>query len=165
MKGADEMKDIFDKVTQNVKDISSSIAGQTKTTVTQGKTELELLNAKKDLKKLYAQLGEKVYQNRLYPEADPGIEVLYSKIVSQVAHIRELERKAEYIKREQKNTMESIKRSVKKTWKKEGEESKTPKADKDGYPQMKFCQACNIGNHPEAEYCIACGLKLIHEEE
>ena len=70
------MKKLFDKVAQNAKDISQGIIGQTKTTVAQGKTELDLLQAKNDLKKLYTQLGEKMYQNRLYPEADPGIEIL-----------------------------------------------------------------------------------------
>ena len=164
MKGADGMKDIFDKVIQNAKDISDGIVGQTKTTVTQGKTELDLLQAKGDLKKLYAQLGEKVYQNRLYPEVDPGIDILYDRIAAKVASIRELERTAEYVRTEQRNTFESVKRNVKRTWQGEGEETRTPQPDAEGYPQMKFCKECNIGNHPEAEYCIACGAKLKHKE-
>lgn len=158
------MKDIFDKVKQSVKDISEGIMGQTKTTVTQGKSEIDLLQAKNDLKKLYTQLGEKVYQNRLYPEADPGIDILYDRIVAKVSSIRELERAVEYMRKEQKSTIESVKRNVKKTWKGEGEETRTPEADADGYPQMIFCKECNIGNHPEAQYCIACGSKLKHEE-
>lgn len=157
------MKEIFDKVAQNAKVISQGIIGQTKTTVTQGKTELDLLQAKNDLKKLYTQLGEKVYQNRLYPEADPGIEILYDLIVDKVAQIRELDKAVDNLRMEQKSTMESVKRCVKKTWKSDGEETKTPENDQEGYPQMKFCTQCNIGNHPEAQYCIACGSQLKHE--
>ena len=41
------MADVFDKVAQNVKDISQGIIGQTKTTVTQGKIEIDLLQARK----------------------------------------------------------------------------------------------------------------------
>jgi len=159
------MADVFDKVAQNVKDISQGIIGQTKTTVTQGKIEIDLLQARSDLKRFYTQLGEKVYQNRLHPEADPGIEILYNKIADKVTTIKELEKTVRDIREEQKNTIESVKRNVKKTWQGEGEETKTPEPDKDGYPEMKFCTECNIGNHPEAEYCIACGHKLKNEEE
>ena len=153
------MKDIFDKVTQSAKDISKGIVGQTKTTVNQGKVELDLLQAKTDLKKLYTELGEKVYQNRLYPEADPKIEVLYDRIADQETIVREFERSAIKIRKEQKSTFESVKRDVKRTWDGEGDESRTPEPDEDGYLQMKFCENCNIGNHPDAEYCIACGHK------
>jgi len=158
------MSDVFDKLAQNVKDISQGIIGQTKTTVTQGKTEIDLLQARNELKKLYTQLGEKVYQNRLYPEADPGIEILYNKIADKTIMIKTLEKSVKDIRKEQKNTMESVKRNVKKTWQSEGEETRTPEPDEDGYPKMKFCSECNIGNHPEAEYCIACGHTLENED-
>ena len=158
------MSDIFDKVAQNVKDISQGIIGQTKTTVSQGKAEIDLLQAKNDLRKLYTQLGEKIYQNRLYPEADPAIEILYNKIADKTAKIKKLNKTVKDIRKEQKNTMESVARNVKKTWQAKGEETRTPEADDDGYLEMKFCTKCNIGNHPEAEYCIACGHDLKHED-
>lgn len=153
------MRDIFDKVTQSAKDISKGIVGQTKTTVNQGKVELDLLQAKTDLKKLYKELGEKVYQNRLYPDADPKIEILYDRIAEKEAVVRDLERSAINIRKEQKNTFESVKRNVKRTWDGDGEEERKPEPDEEGYLQMKFCENCNIGNHPDAEYCIACGHK------
>lgn len=153
------MKDIFDKMAQSAIDISKGIVGQTKTTVNQGKVELDLLQAKTDLKKLYTEFGEMVYLNRLYPEANPKIEVLYDRIAEQETVVRELERNAIHIRKEQKSTFDSVKRDVKRTWDGEGEESRTPEPDEDGYLQMKFCENCNIGNHPDAEYCIACGHK------
>lgn len=153
------MKEFFEKITQSAKDISKGVAGQTKTTVTQGKVEIDLLQAKKELNKLYAQLGEKVYENRLHPQANPKIEVLYDQIEEKEAEVRDLERSAIAIRKEQKNTFESVKRNVKRTWDGEGQESRTPEADDEGYLQMKFCPECNIGNHPDAEYCIACGHK------
>lgn len=153
------MRDIFDKLTQSAKDISKGIVGQTKTTVNQGKVELDLLQAKTDLKKLYTELGEKAYQDRLYPDTDSNIEVLYKQISEKEMIIRDLERNAINIRKEQKNTFESVKRDVKRTWDGEGEETRTPEPDEDGYLQMKFCLNCNIGNHPDAEYCIACGHK------
>lgn len=155
------MKDIFDKVAQSAKDISKGIVGQTKTTVSQGKIELDLIQAKADLKKLYAELGEKVYYNRLYPDADPKIELLYEHISDKIRIVRDLERSAIRIRKEQKNTFESVRRDVKKTWDGEGEEDRTPEPDENGYLQMKFCENCNIGNHPDAEYCIACGHKQL----
>ncbi len=153
------MRNMFDKLTQSVKDISKGIAGQTKTTVNQGKVELDLLQAKTDLKKLYTELGEKAYQDRLYPGTDSNIEVLCEQISEKVKIISDLERNAINIRKEQKNTFESVKRDVKRTWDGEGEETRTPEPDEDGYLQMKFCLNCNIGNHPDAEYCIACGHK------
>lgn len=153
------MKDVFDKITQSAKDISQGIVDQTKTTVSQGKIEFDLLQAKADLKKLYASLGKKVYENRLYQEADPGIEVLYEQIAEKYRKVKELERSAAHIREEQKSTFESVKRDVKKTWDGEGQETRTPEPDEEGYLQMKFCENCNIGNHPDAEYCIACGHK------
>ncbi len=153
------MRDIFEKVTQSAIDISKGIVGQTKTTVNQGKIEIDLVQAKGELKKLYTELGEKVYQNTLHPEADPKIELLYELIAEKTKIVRDLERSAVDIRREQKNTFESVKRDVKKTWDGEGDETRTPEPDEEGYLQMKFCENCNIGNHPDAEYCIACGHK------
>lgn len=159
------MKDVFDKVAQSVKDISQNVVDQTKTTVNQGKLELELAQTKNELKKLYAKLGEKVYQNRLYPEADPGIEMLYELIASKTKRISELEISINIIREEQKSTMESLKRNIQKTWNEQEQETKTPEANKDGYVHMRFCNECNIGNHPDAEYCIACGAKFQSKEE
>lgn len=153
------MRDVFDKLTQSAKDISKGVVGQTKTTVTQGKVELDLLQAKANLKKLYTQLGERVYENRLHPEANPEIEILYERIAEKNKNIKVLEQDAKDMRTEQKSTFESVKRDVQKTWDGEGEESKRPEPDEEGYTQMKFCNNCNIGNHPDADYCIACGHK------
>lgn len=153
------MRDVFDKVTQSAKDISKGVVGQTKTTVTQGKVELDLLQAKTNLKKLYTQLGEKVYENRLHPQANPDIEILYEQIADTYEEVKTLEKVAKNIRTEQRNNFESVKRDVKRTWDGEGEETRRPKPDDEGYIQMKFCDNCNIGNHPDAEYCIACGHK------
>lgn len=153
------MENIFDKLAQSAKDISKGIVGQTKTTVGQGKVELDLLQAKAELKKLYTRLGENAYRDRLYPDADPKLDVLYQQIYEQEQKVRALERSAIEIRKEQKNTFESVKRDIKRTWEGEGEETRTPEPDEDGYLQMKFCPNCNIGNHPDAEYCIACGHK------
>lgn len=158
------MQDIFDKVTKSIKDISQNVVEQTKTTVNQGKVELELIQTKNELKKLYTRLGEKVYQNRLYPQADPGIEALYDMIATKIKKISELEVSIDNIREEQKNTMESLKRNVKKTWNSENEEEKAPETDEEGYIHMKFCSHCNIGNHPDAQYCIACGYTMESEE-
>ena len=153
------MKDVFDKIAESVKDISQGVIGHTKTTVTQGRVELDLLQAKADLKKLYAKLGEKVYENRLYLEADPIIKILYEKIDEKYIEVQELERNVAEVREEQKSTFESVRRDVKRTWDGEGDETRTPEPDDEGYLQMKFCESCNIGNHPDAEYCIACGHK------
>lgn len=153
------MTNIFDKLTQSAKDISKGLVDQTKTTLTQGKLEIELLQAKADLKKLYTELGQKAYQDRLYPESDFKIDALHERIFEKENIVRALERSSVDMRKEQKNTFESVKRNVKKTWDGEGEETRTPEPGEDGYLQMKFCPNCNIGNHPDAEYCIACGHK------
>ncbi len=153
------MENIFDKIVQSAKDISQGVAGQTKTTVTQGKVELELLQAKSDVKKLYTKLGERVYQDRLHPDEDTMIDILHEQIFEQEEKINELERSSNNIRKEQKHTYESVKRDVKRTWEGEGEEARRPEPDEEGYFQMKFCSNCNIGNHPDAEYCVACGYK------
>lgn len=153
------MKDVFDRLTQSAKDISKGVIEQTKTTANQGKVELELVQAKSSLNKLYARLGEMTYENRLSEEVNPEIEMLYEKISKKDKEVKELEKESKEMRKMQKHEYESTKRNVKKTWNNNGQQSKEPEADKDGYLQMKFCPNCNIGNHPDAEYCIACGHK------
>ncbi|NLI89243.1 MAG: zinc ribbon domain-containing protein [Epulopiscium sp.] len=151
------MKDVFDRLTQSAKDISKGVIEQTKTTANQGKVELELVQAKSSLNKLYTKLGEMTYENRLSEEENPEIEILYEKISKQDKEVRELEKQSKEMRKKQKHEYESTKRNVKKTWNNNAQQGKGPEVDKDGYLQMKFCPNCNIGNHPDAEYCIACG--------
>lgn len=153
------MDNILNKITQSAKDISKGIMGQTKTTVNQGKVELELLQAKTDLKKLYTELGERAYQDKLYPGLDSRIEILHEQISNLKKQITELDKEASDMRQEQRNTYESVKRDVKRTWEGQGDEERKPEADEEGYLHMKFCANCNIGNHPDAEYCVACGHK------
>ena len=153
------MENIFDKIAQSAKDVSKGIVEQTKTTVSQSKLELDLLQAKADLKRLYTEIGEKVYLDRLYPDTAPRIEALYDRAFEKEKKIKELERSVINLRKEQRSNFESVKRDVNRTWNGEGEETRKPEPGEDGYLQMKFCAKCNIGNHPDAEYCVACGHK------
>ena len=154
------MKDIIDKLSSSIKNTCKEALDQTQKTVDQAKYRSDILTLRNELKKLYQELGEVYYKNYMEGKAEEAPEALCSRISSLTQELEKLEKDIAQTVNVQKDSFDAYKREVRQTWNENQPTYANVKRDENGIKILKFCPHCNIGNPPEAEFCIHCGEKL-----
>lgn len=154
------MKDLFEKLSSSLKNTCKEAVDQTQKSLDQAKYRSEILNLKNELRKLYQKLGEIYYKNYMKGEEAAAPEALCNRITHLIDEIRTLEKEVEQTVNVQKDSFDAYKREVRQTWNQNEEAYTHVKKTQEGIKILKFCPNCNIGNSPEASYCIHCGEKL-----
>lgn len=118
------------------------------------------MSKKNELKKLYQDLGQEVYEHSKTEQLDEVYNDLQGRIDSLIKEIAEIEQTIDSIVNDQKDSFSSYKREVRKTWNENMAKEERPEPGPDGVEIMKICDHCNTGNHVKAIYCINCGHKF-----
>lgn len=150
------MKDLLDKLSDSVKNTYKEAVGQTQKTIDQTKYRKDLMTLKSELKKLYTQLGKECYREHIQGNTMYVNTPLCNRITALRQEIILLEKQLGTVVDEQKDSFESYKRDVRKTWD-DHQSTHTSQRSQDGFEVMKFCSKCNVGNNPKATHCTNCG--------
>lgn len=150
------MKDLFERLGDSLKGTYKEAVDQTQKTIDQTKYRKDILTLKNDLKKLYMQLGKECYSHQIKGESNYVNQPLCNRITAVKKELVLIEKQLEETMGHQKDSFESYKRDVRKTWDDKQEQGGNTYAQ-DGVEVMKFCSKCNVGNSPEAIYCSNCG--------
>ncbi|MGL4736039.1 MAG: hypothetical protein ACRCW2_01175 [Cellulosilyticaceae bacterium] len=150
------MKDLFDKLSDSVKNTYKEAVGQTQNTVDQTKYRKDMIALKSDLKKLYMQLGKECYREQIQGNTFYVNTPLCNRITALREEIATLDKQLAEVVEKQKDSFEAYKRDVRKTWD-ERQDTQGGYQRADGFEVMKFCSKCNVGNNPKATHCTNCG--------
>lgn len=152
------MKDLFDKLSDSLKNTYKEASSQTQKTIDQAKYRKDIIELKNELKKLYMQLGKECYHQHINGKEQTVNQPLCNRITMMRKELETLEKTLAEVVDLQKDSFESYKRDVRRTWNdQQSTEAGNSYRTDDGVEILKFCSKCNVGNGPEAVYCTNCG--------
>lgn len=156
------MKDFFEGLKKSAYVGSKIIADTTKQVVDVTKKEVDIQRIKYDINKQFRQIGILTYKFRVGEISDPEEKV--NQLVCQIKENYDLLNSLTKNQNTQKEddiifTVESEETETETNTETE-EPVVMPEKNDEGYFVMRFCQYCNVGNHPDANVCVNCGRKL-----
>jgi ribosomal protein L40E len=153
------MKDIFDKLSDNILSTCKEVVGQTQKTADQAKYRAEMASLKMELKKLYQNFGKAAYEELMQSDKISPNYTLCNKITRVLQDIDSLQKKIDDVVSHQKDSFDAYKRDVKGAWYDEATHTTFTRTE-DGVEILKICPHCNVGNPHDAITCINCHKNL-----
>lgn len=157
------MKDLFENIKQGAYVGSKILAEKTKQVVEATKKEVDIQKVRYDINKQLRQLGVLTYKVRTgeMEDCEERINGLVEQLKANYAILKELRIKNPEEVKEEADFEVEVEVEAEETEEVSGdEEIKKPEKNEEGYYVMRFCQHCQVGNHPNATHCVHCGKPL-----
>lgn len=155
------MKDLFENIKQGAYVGSKILAEKTKQVVEATKKEVDIQKVRYDINKQLRQLGVLTYKLRIgeLEECEERINGLVEQLNANYEILKELRIKNPEAVKEEVDFDDDV--EVEETEGFSGDdETRKPEKNEEGYYVMRFCQHCQVGNHPNATHCVHCGKPL-----
>lgn len=152
-----KMKDFLEGLKKTAYVGSKILVDKTKQVVDVTKKEVDIQRIRYDINKQFRQIGILTYKHQVGEISDPEekVTLLVNEIKDNYQLLDTLNNKQEDEKEEDiMSDMESADDVDEK------EPIVLPEKNDEGYFVMRFCNYCNVGNHPDANECVNCGRKL-----